>query len=110
MKENIKNQLLIFLLLFVMMFTILLATLIVAVVDIHIVVKIAVVVVAIVFTFYLFITMKKLNKKLVYVEAKETEVIETLSTTEQKIRCPKCYNFYDGEFCFVCGYKNENKA
>lgn len=110
MKQNIKNQLLILLLLFVMMFTILLATLIVAVVDIHIVVKIAVVVASIVLTFYIFVLIKKINKKLVYIEKENTVEVETLTPTEQKIRCPKCYNYYDGEYCFVCGYKKENKA
>ena len=110
MKENIKNQLLIFLLLVTMMFTVLLATLIVLVTNMHFVVKILVVLAAIVFTFYIFITMKKINKKLVYIEKEEMKEIETLTTNEQKLRCPKCYNFYDGEFCFVCGYKNENKA
>ena len=57
--------------------------------------------------------MKKLNKKLVYIEKpvkSDTEVIEEQSQNEKKIRCPKCYNLYDGEYCFVCGYKNENKA
>ena len=110
MKENIKNQLLIFLLLVMMMFAVLLATLIVLVTNMHFVVKIFVVLATIMFTFYIFITMKKLNKKLVYIEKEEMKEIETLTTNEQKLRCPKCYNFYDGEFCFVCGYKKENKA
>lgn len=110
MKENIKNQLLILLLLVTMMFAVLLATLIVLVTNMHFVVKILLVLATIMFTFYIFVTMKKINKKLVYIEPKQEETIETLSTTEQKTRCPKCYNFYDGEFCFVCGYKKENKA
>ena len=107
MKENLKNQLFIFLVLLCMMALVFICTLLV-VIDIFWVVKIFVVVATILLTFYLFVTIKKINKKLVYVEREDSVEIKTINITEQKIRCPKCYNFYDGEYCFVCGYKKEN--
>ena len=109
MKSNIKNQLLILLLLLTMMTTVFLCVLLM-VVDIFWLIKVFVLLAAILLTFYIFVQIKKLNKKLVYIEKPATETTEPLTQTEQKIRCPKCYNFYDGEYCFVCGYKKENKA
>jgi hypothetical protein len=29
-----------------------------------------------------------------------------IKPVNNKIRCPKCYNPYDGDICFVCGYTN----
>ena len=109
MKENFKNQLKIFLLLLGMMATVIFGVLLV-VLDIYFLIKILVIISVIILTAYIFIIIKKTNKKLIYIEPETTIEVEKLSTTESKIRCPKCYNFYDGEYCFVCGYKKENKA
>lgn len=106
MKNNIKNQLIILLLLLAFIATILVAVTIV-VIDIFWLIKVFVVLASILLSFYIFVQIKKTNKKLVYIEKPTTETSEPLTQTEQKIRCPKCYNFYDGEYCFVCGYKNE---
>ena len=112
MKNNIKNQLLILLLLLAFIATILVAVTLL-VIDIFWLVKIFVLLASILLSFYIFVQIKKTNKKLVYIEKPVEDKNETLveeNKPEQKIRCPKCYNFYDGEFCFVCGYKKENKA
>ena len=109
MKNNIKNQLLILLLLLGFIVTILVSVTIL-VIDIFWLIKVFVVLASILLSFYIFVQIKKTNKKLVYIEKPTTETSEPLTQTEQKIRCPKCYNFYDGEYCFVCGYKKENKA
>ena len=109
MKNNIKNQLLILLLLLGFIVTILFSVTIL-VIDIFWLIKVFVVLASILLSFYIFVQIKKTNKKLVYIEKPTTETSEPLTQTEQKIRCPKCYNFYDGEYCFVCGYKKENKA
>ena len=111
MKENLKNQLLILLYLFITVTAVFLCVLLM-VLDIFWLLKIVVVLATIALTIYLFIVIKKTNKKLVYIEKEVTsEEINTEKTNVKKIRCPKCYNDYDGDTCFVCGYKkNENNA
>ena len=112
MKENIKNQLLIFLLLIAMMLTIFTTVLIVSL-DVFWLIKLVVVVLAIILTALIFIVMKNLNKKLVYIEKENTTVEEKIVKEPNRIKhiCPKCYKPYDGEECFACGYvKNENNG
>lgn len=109
--QNLKNQLLIFLYLFLMVVSIFF-TVYIVVIDIFWLLKICVILVAISFTIYLFMLMKKTNKKLIYIP-KEERVVEhnTKEVVTNKILCPKCFNLYDGEMCFVCGYqRNKNKA
>ena len=110
MKENLKNQLLILLLLLTMVVSIFLCVLIV-VVDIFWLIKICVVLATISFTIYIFMLIKKVNKRLVYIPKDEEKNIEEKVENEsikKRILCPKCYHPYDGEICFVCGYKKNN--
>lgn len=110
MKQNLKNQLLILSLLLAMAITIFICVLII-VIDIFWIVKLFVLLASIVLTMYLFKIIKSINKKLVYIPKDERDIVEEKCQTKStnKIRCPKCYNYYDGEFCFVCGYKKEQK-
>ena len=108
MKENLKNQLKIFLLLLAMMTAVMTGVLLI-VIDIFWLIKIFVVIGVIILTAYIFICIKKINKKLVYIEPEQVVEVENNNTGENKKRCPKCYNHYDGQYCFVCGYKKENK-
>jgi hypothetical protein len=107
MKENFKKQLLIFSLLIFMAILIILSVFVV-VIDIFWLLKIFVCIASLLLSIYIFITLKKLNKQLVYIE-KETFVEPDVDTVNNKTRCPKCYNLYDGEICFVCGYTKVNK-
>ena len=106
MKENLKKQLLILLLLVFMAALVILSVFIV-VIDIFWLLKIIACIAGILLSLYIFITIKKLNKQLVYSE-KETIVESNVNTVNNKVRCPKCYNLYDGEICFVCGYTKTN--
>jgi hypothetical protein len=109
--KNLKNQLLIFLYLILMIVAIFFAVYIV-VVDIFWLLKICVILATISFTIYLFMLMNKTNKKLVYIPKEETKSEQNVKEVKtNKLLCPKCFNPYDGETCFVCGYnKGENKA
>ena len=102
MKENLKKQLLILLLL-VFMSALVILSVFVVVIDIFWLLKIVVCITTIVLSLYIFNTIKKINKQLVYIE-KETVVEPEIKTVNNKVRCTKCYNLYDGEICFVCGY------
>ena len=106
MKENLKKQLLILLLL-VFMAALVILSVFVVVIDIFWLLKIVVCIAGVLLSLYIFITIKKINKQLVYIE-KETIVDPNDSTVNNKVRCPKCYNLYDGEICFVCGYTKNN--
>ena len=81
----------------------------VVVIDIFWLLKILVCIAAILLSIYIFITIKKLNKQLVYIE-KETMCEPDIKPANNKVRCPKCYNLYDGEICFVCGYTKNNNT
>ena len=107
MKENLKKQLLIFLLLIFMAALVILSVFAV-VSDIFWLLKTFVCIASIFLSIYIFITLKKLNGKLVYIE-KDVVCEPEVKTVDNKIRCPKCYNLYDGEFCFVCGYTKNNE-
>lgn len=112
MKENFKKQLLISLLLLLMATVVIFAVFFMTI-DIHWSVKVIAPVIVIPFTFYLFVLITKLNKQLVYVEkTKEVECEEVVDKSNKaKHICPKCFKPYDGDVCFVCGYKKpENKA
>ena len=104
MKENLKKQLLILLLL-VFMASLIILSVFLIVIDIFWLLKILVFIVAVLLSVCIFISIKKLNKQLVYIEK---EVIDEpiIKPVNNKIRCPKCYNPYDGDICFVCGYTN----
>ena len=106
MKANLKNQLLILLLL-VFMAALVILSVFVVVIDIFWLLKIVVCIAGVLLSLYIFVTIKKLNKQLVYIE-KETIVEPNVSAVNNKVRCPKCYNLYDGEICFVCGYTKVN--
>ena len=95
MIKNLKYQILIFLLLIGMVGCVFLATGI-WVTNLDLVLKIIFTVASVLLTFCIFIGIRKLNMKLIHIEKKEKE---------EKIRCPKCYNDYDGVECLVCGYK-----
>jgi predicted membrane protein len=108
MKENLKKQFLILLLLAFMASLIILSVFIL-VIDIFWLLKILVCITTILLSIYIFITIKKLNKQLVYIE-KEIICEKDVKPINNKIRCPKCYNLYDGEICFVCGYEKNNNT
>ena len=93
--KNLKFQLLIFLLLLAMAACVFVGMFI-WITDIYLAFKILFTIAAILLTLFIFIGLRKLNMKLVYIEKKQKE---------DKIRCPKCYNDYDGVECLVCGYK-----
>ena len=107
MKQNIKNQLLILLLLIAMMFVVFTGVLVISLSP-NMIVNIIVIIAMISLTFFIFVLMKYLNKKLIYIEKEVKE--EKNVTTKTKILCPKCHNPYDGEFCFVCGYERKNNG
>ena len=110
MKENLKNQGVIFLLL-ILMIGVLFTGVYILVIDIFWLIKMFVLLSMIILSILLFVLMKRVNKKLVYIEKKETlEITDTVDTVTNKKRCPKCYNLYDGQICFVCGYEKENNA
>ena len=106
MKENLKKQLLILLLLMFMAALVFLSVFVV-VIDVFWLLKIFVCIAGILLSLYIFIAIKKINKQLVYIE-KESIVEPNVSVVNNKVRCPKCYNLYDGEICFVCGYTKVN--
>ena len=108
MKDNFKKQLAIFALLILMAFVVFISMYIL-VIDTYIVLKIFTLIISIVATFTIFVMIKKINKQLVYI-AKEDKVIEEKKVVEiqkKKILCPKCYNQYNGNCCFVCGYNTD---
>ena len=67
MKQNIKNQLLILLLLIAMMFVVFTGVLVIALSP-NWIVNIIVIIAMILLTFFIFVLMKYLNKKLIYIE------------------------------------------
>jgi uncharacterized membrane protein len=109
MKQNIKNQLLILLLLIAMMFVVFTGVLVISLSP-NMIVNIIVIIAMILLTFFIFVLMKYLNKKLIYIEKEVKEEKNVTTNTKTKILCPKCHNPYDGEFCFVCGYERKNNG
>ena len=109
MKQNIKNQLLILLLLIAMMFVVFTGVLVISLSP-NMIVNIIVIIAMILLTFFIFVLMKYLNKKLIYIEKEVKEEKNVTTNTKTKILCPKCHNLYDGEFCFVCGYERKNNG
>ena len=93
--KNLKYQLLILLLLLAMVVTVF-GGMFIWITDIDLIFKIVFTVACILLSIYIFIGLNKMNKKLIYIEKVEKP---------EKIRCPKCYNEYDGVECLVCGYK-----
>ena len=104
---NLKNQILIFLYLVLMILSVFFAVYI-SVIEVYWLLKILVSLFTLTLTIYLFILMKKTNKKLVYVE-KTAEIVEkdTKQVVTNKMLCPKCYHPYDGHICFICGYNTD---
>lgn len=109
MKQNIKNQLLILLLLIAMMLIVFTGVLVISLSS-NWIVNIIAIIAMILLTFFIFVLMKYLNKKLIYIEKEVKEDIEVTTNAKTKILCPKCHNLYDGEFCFVCGYERKNNG
>lgn len=109
MKQNIKNQLLILLLLIAMMFVVFTGVLVISLSP-NMIVNIIVIIAMILLTFFIFVLMKYLNKKLIYIEKEVKEEKNVTTNTKTKTLCPKCHNPYDGEFCFVCGYERKNNG
>ena len=109
MKQNIKNQLLILLLLIAMMFVVFTGVLVISLSP-NMIVNIIVIIAMISLTFFIFVLMKYLNKKLIYIEKEVKEEKNVTTNTKAKILCPKCHNPYDGEFCFICGYERKNNG
>ena len=71
MKQNIKNQLLILLLLITMMFVVFTGVLVISLSP-NMIVNIIIIIAMILLTFFIFILMKYLNKKLIYNHKKLT--------------------------------------
>ena len=109
MKQNIKNQLLILLLLIAMMFVVFTGVLVISLSP-NMIVNVIVIIAMILLTFFIFVLMKYINKKLIYIEKEVTEEKNVTTNTKTKILCPKWHNPYDGEVCFVCGYERKNNG
>lgn len=109
MKQNIKNQLLILLLLIAMMFVVFTGVLVISLSP-NMIVNVIVIIAMILLTFFIFVLMKYINKKLIYIEKEVKEEKNVTTSTKTKILCPKCHNHYDGEFCFICGYERKNNG
>lgn len=112
MKENFKKQFAILCLL-LLMAIIVFTSILLLVLNMHWSIKVISSVLCIVSTFFIFVLIKKINKKLVYVERENVKVEETKAVEihKKKILCPKCFNQYNGVTCFICGFnRDENKA
>ena len=72
MKQNIKNQLLILLLLIAMMFVVFTGVLVISLSP-NMIVNIIVIIAMILLRFFIFVLMKYLNKKLIYIEKEVKE-------------------------------------
>lgn len=93
--ENVKNQLTIFLLFLLMVLTVF-AGVFSWVLPIDVIFKILLSLVCFALSIFIYIGIRKTNAKLIYVEREVKEDV---------IRCPKCFNEYDGVECLICGYK-----
>ena len=78
-----------------------------------IIVKLLVSVLVVVFTIIIFKVITNMNESYIKELSKKPQeeplVTEEKQEAKKLILCPKCYQAWDGEVCFHCGFKRELK-